>query len=82
MKHTDLDAEYTPNAAARARAADRERLTRQREQATAREAEQRRRAALEARQQAAPIADQAELSAAIARLATGWGLKRKKGRRG
>lgn len=81
MRRSDLDAEYTPNAAAAARAADRERLARWREQALARDAAQRRGAALEAQQQAEPIADQAELSEAVAALAGTWGLK-KKARRG
>lgn len=66
---TDLDAEYSPKAAARARA---------REQARA--AQQRR---IESQRQyldAEPIADDAELSAAVRRLAGAWGLKRKKGR--
>jgi hypothetical protein len=64
MKRSDLDDEYAPRHAARQRA---------------REDEQRRveqRKALEAR----PIADDAELSRAVARLAERWGLKRKKER--
>jgi hypothetical protein len=62
----DLDDEYSPKAAAkaRARAAQQRRIEHQREYLDA-----------------APIADDAELSAAVRKLAGAWGLKRKKGRK-
>ena len=79
MKRPDdlLETEYTPNPASAARAADRQHLARERQQAEARAAEQRRRAALEAQQQAAPIADDAQLRGQVEQLAGAWGLKRK-----
>ncbi len=78
MKHRPELDEYTPNAAAAARAADRVRLARQRVQAETRAAEQGRSAAEEAQQQAEPIEDAVELRGQVEQLAGAWGLKRKR----
>jgi hypothetical protein len=78
MKLSDiLDQEYSPTAAdrERARVARMERAQQQRD--TARRAA----AKEEAIRAAQPISDDAELSRAVARLAEGLGLKRKKRRR-
>lgn len=79
-KPPNLDDEYTPNAAAAARARDRARLARDREQAARREAAQRQAEIAQARTQAEPI-DAAALSGAVADLAANWGLKQRRARR-
>lgn len=65
---TDLDAEYSPKAAVKARA-----------RAQAHIAQQRRIESQREYLDAEPIENQAELSKAVRRLAGAWGLKQKKG---
>lgn len=74
----ELDQEYVPNAAARARERDRARLERFRAAADEREARIRQYAIEEARRQAQPIEDRETLSCAVADLAHALGLKRKR----
>lgn len=74
----DLDQEYTLNPAAQARERERQRLEKWRAGAEARAREQERIAREEAARAAEPIVDRDELAAHVARLATAFGLKRKR----
>ena len=81
-KRTEVEEqEYAPNAAAAARAQERERLDRWRKSADAREARQRQQEREAAAERAKPIADREQISDAVADLAAAWGLKRKQVRR-